>query len=132
MDENIRTQGQIEFGVNVQKRIDEVQKRLLYQFDASLAFENLINYFDSDIKKQMLPKIEIIQKKYQDQKEYFLKNLKYPETTFKWGNKRKRDYIGNKERILNNNSIQECLPIIMDRLHELNILKNKNELRNNV
>jgi len=123
----LRNQGQIEYGANVQKRIDEIQKRLLLRISAGTAFSNLIEYLDSEIKNPIKPKLSEVQKIYQIKKNNFYKNLKYPETTFAWGRRHKVEYIQNELIKMNNECIEECMPILMDRFHELNILKNKDQ-----
>ena len=122
MGDNIEQyEKQIEYGLQIQARISKIHNAMEVKQDPTRQFTNLITYLNSEILDPIKPKLKAISEKHAKLAHDIVANPNYPET-FSWSRKHKTLYLNQKLYQCHYNYINECLPIIMDRLKELGIL----------
>jgi hypothetical protein len=122
---DIKFETQLNYTNAIMTKIQELQFSLRMGKDCTREFSNIIALLTDGIKEPIKPKLKEIAERYESRiKE--IRNIKdFPETTFQWSGRHKIRYIGVLVKREQSDAILEMIPVIINRLDEMNLLLNR-------
>ncbi len=120
-----RYEYKVQYGTGIQSRIAKVHNAIENGKDATNECDNLISYLTNEVKdpiRDELKKISLIYAKQEDS----IKRIKeFPEGSFKWSSRHKRNHIGNLIRKIQTQAIEEMIACIINQLNFMGLLGEK-------